>query len=281
MAGNIFPLPPPSDDLTPIPADYLGKPPPPRRFMVEDCFGEGTVGMISGDGGVGKSLLALQLCACAAMGRAWLNLAVRPGRALYFACEDDTEELHRRLWSIARHLGYSPNDILEGGLEMHGRVEKPDNVLCWYDRASDSMAPTLLMGKLALRCKREGISYVVLDTATDVFEGNQNNDQHVKQFITHLRRLAMAINGLVILTKHPSLTGRNTGTGESGSVQWSNRVRSRMYLYTEKNTGNRVLELMKSNYSPKGRKIYLEWDAGAFRERESAAFDGSSWAYRD
>ena len=43
------------------PDAWQGRSPPRRDWMVEDCFLRGTVGMISGDGGIGKSLIVQQL----------------------------------------------------------------------------------------------------------------------------------------------------------------------------------------------------------------------------
>ena len=82
-----------------------------------------------------------------------------------------------------------------------------------------------------------------------------------------LRRLAVAIQGIVILTKHPSVTGRANGTGESGSVAWENSVRARCYLHTNKD-GDLVLKTMKSNYGPKGNEIRLHWEDGVFRPEQ-------------
>jgi hypothetical protein len=73
----------------------------------------------------------------------------------------------------------------------------------------------------------------------------------------------------VIFTKHPSQVGLNDGSGESGSRQWNNKVRSRLYLHSEKD-GSLVLEHVKSNYGAKNKKIPLVWDRGVFRVNEPA-----------
>src|SRR5262249_44673260 len=70
---------------------------------------------------------------------------------------------------------------------------------------------------------------------------------------------------------HPSLTGMNTGTGLSGSTDWNNGVRSRLYLQTPKasdgsepNKNLRTFQGMKSNYGECGGKFDLEWKACDF-----------------
>lgn len=249
------------DAFQPIPNERLLRPPPRREWMVDGCFPKATVAMVSGDGGIGKSLLMMQLLACASLGLPWLGMATTAGRGLFLSCEDDEIEQHHRLHAICRHLGYEIGDVLEAGLDLHDRVGR-ENTLTRLDRKSWRMEPTPLFARLLDRCLAEGISYVVIDTATQTFAGNQNDEQQVVQFINQLRRLAIAIQGIVIMTKHPSLTGRSLGTGESGNTAWNNSVRSRLYLREGKD--GLALQGMKANYSGKVKPLPLRWERGVF-----------------
>ncbi|MDE2103661.1 MAG: AAA family ATPase [Patescibacteria group bacterium] len=262
----------PEDDFAPIPNSRLLREPPRREWLVEDRFTRGSIALFSGDGGIGKSLLLQHLCTCAVLGRAWLGLKVEPGRAMFIGCEDDEDELHRRQVAINRTLGVDMEDVLEAGLTLHGRVGR-DNTLSRLDRKTWRMETTDLFARILDACLRDGISYVVLDTATQMFAGNQNDEQQVVQFANQCRRLAVAIQGVVILTKHPSMSGRALGTGESGNVAWNNSVRTRLYLHRDK-MDNVFLETMKSNYGRRGDKIPLRWERGCFvRIDEPAARD--------
>jgi RecA-family ATPase len=85
-------------ELFPPATRFDGLPVPPRRWLVRDWVPMGTVTLLSGDGGVGKSLLALQLATATAAGRAWLGRRLdEHGPALFLTAEDDEAELHRRL----------------------------------------------------------------------------------------------------------------------------------------------------------------------------------------
>ena len=68
---------------------------PERRWIVREWIPSGVVTGLYGDGGVGKTLLALQLQASMALRRKWLGVEVEPGRSLGVYCEDDIDELHR------------------------------------------------------------------------------------------------------------------------------------------------------------------------------------------
>ena len=58
------------DELAEIPASRLLREPPRRDWMVDNLFVRGTVGMVSGAGSIGKTLLCQQLATCAVLGPA-------------------------------------------------------------------------------------------------------------------------------------------------------------------------------------------------------------------
>jgi len=243
------------------PSQWQDKEPPRYDWVVEDLFLRGTVAMVSGDGGIGKSLLMQQLCSSSALGRDWLGFDVKSGPALMLACEDDGDELWRRQARINMDLCCSMNEVGEGGLMLKPRVGQ-DNNLVFLDRNKWVLRPTAFFDKLWDFCVYEGVKILCIDTATATYSGNQNDENMVTTYISLLRGLAIRIQGLVIITKHPSLAGRSSGSGESGSVTWNNTVRARCYLHKDK-SGQLVLETMKTNYGAKGA-IPLRWSSGVF-----------------
>ncbi len=248
------------------PAVWQGREPPRREWMVENCFLRGTVGMVSGDGSIGKSLVMLQLCCAAGLGREWLGLRLRKGRALYLACEDDVDELWRRTAAVVEHYDSEMGDLGEQ-LLIWPRVGQP-SALITFERFTREPQPTDLYRTLYKQALAFGAQYIVIDTATKTFSGNQNDELQVDAYITLLRRLAIATQGCVILTKHPSLSGRALGTGESGNVAWNNSVRARLYFAQNKD-GSRELRTVKSNYGPGRDKISLKWEKGVFVRAET------------
>jgi acetolactate synthase-1/2/3 large subunit len=83
-------------------SDLMGTNVPAREWLVEGLIPSGTVTLLGGDGGTGKSLLALQLAAAVALARAWLGHPVKAGSAIFISAEDDRDELHRRIADICR-----------------------------------------------------------------------------------------------------------------------------------------------------------------------------------
>lgn len=256
------------------PVDWTGKEAPSYDWMVDGCFLRGTVAMMSGDGGLGKSLLMQQLLTAAAVGKPWLGLDTQPARGYAFFCEDDEGELHRRQARINEHYNISYGELQ--GVRYASRVGQ-ENVLVEFDRRTDQPRRMPLFDALADDVKRHQAQIVVLDTLADVFAGNEIIRNQVRRFVTALRRLAMEIQGVVILTAHPSLSGMASGSGISGSTAWNNSVRSRIYLTKprsdreeEEDHNERLLKTMKNNQGPFGGTLRLRWHDGVFARSDMA-----------
>lgn len=250
------------------PSIWHGTKAPARRWLVDGLITAGTVTMLSGDGGHGKSLLAQQLLTCLATRNAWLGFPVVPMKVYGMFCEDDLAELHRRQDDINEHLGTTMDDIADTML-LESRVDKHSYLCGFPDRYGDAMRPTPLWFKLVETIKEFGAQGVLLDTARKTFGGNEINDKQVSRFVTMLRHLAIAIHGFVMFTMHPSNEGIASGSGIAGNRAWRNEVRSMMYLtdagkQAEDKPDVRILRVRKSNYGPSGGKIELKWQRGVF-----------------
>jgi RecA-family ATPase len=249
-------------------AAWHGEPAPEREWAVRDRVPLKNVTLLSGEGGVGKSILALHLAAATTLGRDWLGSMPMPGPALVLCCEDDEHELRRRLDQIVEHYGTSHAELSK---DMHAlSLAGQDAVMAAPDKHGLIM-PTPLFARLRQAARDIRPRLIVVDNSADVFAGNENDRAQVRQFVTLLRGIAIDANAGLLLTSHPSLTGISTGSGLSGSTAWNASVRSRLYFKRAKTEKDeepdpdlRVLELMKSNYGPVGETITLRWKAGLF-----------------
>lgn len=238
--------------------------PPEREWFIEGLIPAGTVTLLSGDGGVGKSLLGLQIAVAAAAGVETLGLAPSPGGALYIGAEDSEDEFHRRVDDVSRALGIKVADLED--LEIVPLADR--DALLSVAQTGGNMVPTALWGKVRDRALEFGPCLVVLDTTADLFGGDEIKRAQARQFIAMLRKLAIETGAAVLLLSHPSVSGMQSGTGTSGSTGWSNSVRSRLYLTRPEgkdvDPDTRVLKTMKANYGTVGDEINLRWKAGAF-----------------
>lgn len=261
------------------PAQWEGIQPPPYNWIVEGCFLPGTVSMLSGDGGLGKSLLMQQLCTAASIGKTWLGLDTKRCRTMAVFCEDDAAELHRRQEHINRHYDCSMGD-LENVLYIERAGQ--ENAIMEFEKWGEKFKTTSFYESLCDEARGFGAEIIVLDTVADVFSGNEIARTQVRRFISHLRRLAIDCQASLILTAHPSNTGLSSGTGISGSTAWNNSVRSRLYLTAKVGDADgdgsdpeRLLKTMKNNHGPYGGKIGLRWEEGVFVRCDGGGLTGN------
>lgn len=242
-------------------------PVPQRKWLWQDWVPLGTTSALYGDGGTGKTLLAQQLMTSCAAGVPFLGMPVMKCRTIGIFCEDEPDELHRRQAAINGALSIEFSDL--ENVRWMSRIGT-DNLLNVF-AADGRSVKTPFFDQMVRAAADFGAQLVVIDTAADTFGGNENIRSHVRQFIALLTRLAIEREGAVLLLAHPSVTGRASGSGDSGSTAWSNSVRSRLYLKRQEAVNGdvpdadiRILSRLKANYAVSNVDLTLRYDQGAF-----------------
>jgi RecA-family ATPase len=260
----------PPKPLKPLPMINVtlweGVSPPERRWIVRNRIPARNVTLFSGEGGVGKTLLTMQLAVATVLGRDWIGELPEPGPVMFITAEDDEDEIHFRMTKIVQHYGTSFRAL--GDLHFLSLAGK-DAVMAVVD-GKGIVRPTPLFAQLQATARVIRPRWIGLDTAADIFICDERNRTEARQCIGLLRGLCLEIDTAILLLSHPSLSGIASGSGMSGSTAWNNSVRSRLYLKAPNKQGDedddesdvRVLETMKANYGPKGEPIRLVWKDG-------------------
>lgn len=250
-------------------ADWAGVDLPTREWICGDVIPRGTSTLLTGLGGTGKSLLAVQLAVACAGGAEWLGRPVARVPVVALLCEDDGPEVHRRIFAIASGLGVSLGDLGEL-LVAFGSAVDPTLFEALDGAPTGRWLPRL--AEIEGLVDRHGAGVLVVDTLGDVFAGNENARRHVREFLAGLNRIAARHNCAVIVVAHPSKKSVENGAGFSGSTAWLGGVRALLSLERPAADGEglgndpdaRVLKLLKSNYSPAGLEIGLRYSGGMF-----------------
>jgi RecA-family ATPase len=261
-------------------SSFEGQPIPVRAWHVENLIPAGNVTLLNGDGGTGKSLIALQLGVATTTAGRWIGRDVQPGVCLFLTAEDDLAEVHRRLADIAAEDGIALADL---DRLMIVSLAGDDALLAVPDGRSNIIRPTGLFGALESLIEKTRPALVVLDTLADLFGGEENQRAQARQFVGMLRGLAINYQAALLLLAHPSLAGMASGSGSSGSTGWNNSVRSRLYLErikggdgSEDDPDARVLKTMKANYAAVGAQVRLRWSRGVFVAEGAASVSSFS-----
>jgi len=263
--GNAVETAPPKPQII-SPVSLAGRAIPARQWIVPDWLPCGVVTGLYGDGGLGKSLIAQQLQTAMVTGGAWLALPVEAGASLGVYCEDALDELWRRQANI--NAGYQREFDSLDGVHWLPRLGE-DNLMMRFSRSGAGELTQFHLHVLTAALDTKA-RLVVVDTASDVFGGNENDRSQVRQFVSvALGSLAQKINGAVLLCAHPSRAGLASGEGDGGSTGWSNAFRSRLFLRgpsAEKDEhidpNARVLERRKANYASRNDELKLCWRNG-------------------
>lgn len=267
--------------VIPPAASWATSPAPEAREWILDGFiPAGRVTSLFGVGGLGKTLLALQIGLHVSMGRPLFDVAVKGGPVLGIFCEDEDAELNRRVRSAcaSEHIDLAAVDRFHA-MSRDGL----DSYLCTFEH--DHIRLTAFHAQLDATIAALKPTLVILDTAADLFAGDFMSTPHVRQFIKiALGGLCVRHGCAVLLLAHPSKAGLASGEGDGFSTAWSNSVRSRLYLSQPKApeaaegedaldvTDKRVLEVKKSNYGRKDVLVPLTYVDGYFmRDEEPVA----------
>ncbi len=251
-----------------------GRPIPERQWIVPHWVPVGQVTLLYADGGVGKSMLALQLMIASAKARAWCGLPTAQCSSVGLFSEDEMDEVHRRASAIAAHEGIPLADLWEATV-MSGVGR--DNTLVNVSR-DGVVTITERWHEFRDEVLSTGSRLAVIDTAATSLNGSENDRTTVTKFVgAVLANLAQEIGGAVLLLAHPSRSGKGDAKGgggemDSGSTAWNASARSRISLEVpwDKDTkqpliNRREMVLRKANYAKSGQRCQLGMtDTGVF-----------------
>ena len=101
------------------------------------------VGLFSGEGGTGKSIVELMKNVAHVAAKDWFGSLPEQGPAFYLGAEDDEDEIHIRLAVIAKHYGITFAELVQDGLHVLPLLGK-DAVLCAASGKGGRVEPTAL-----------------------------------------------------------------------------------------------------------------------------------------
>lgn len=254
--GDLIPLHPERNGDTPTPTsvrhhvtllnldEILANPPPDPDFAWGNQQGGyielGTLCVLHGDGGLGKSLIGQGLCRRYTLGKEWLGQTTQGGVALYLDGENSLAEIARRLYSFE----FRPGDHQL----KYGRVQFP--ILL------DPAAGEQLMDELILDT---GATLIVLDSQRALWGGDEREQLEVRPMYDMLARVAEKHLVAILLIHHDNKSGIY-----SGSTDINAAVVSRIHLekHDPKNRKDRrrVLWHEKSRSGPEQEPVSFTVD---------------------
>lgn len=270
------PAPPNGGDGEPlpklIPIPYIeGETIPQQEWLVEPWIPmDGQTTLFQGDGGDGKTTIGQQLQSSCATALPWLGLRARECVSVGFYTEDRRKDLLRRQAAI--DASYNLDCRSTGRMHLFARRDFDNELVVFTRTGAPEKRPFFWQVREAAIDLHARL--IVLDVTVDLFGGVENDRRQVRTFARLLNcDLAGAIDGAIFLSAHMSVAGIRSDGGHSGSTDWSNAFRSRLYLSRPKkdnsqdgdeppDTDARLLTRKKANFARIGETIKLHWSRG-------------------
>ena len=185
----------------------------PLTFQINPLVFRGKATVLFGDGGLGKSSLALLCAMCVSTGEMVAGISALPGIALYLDYEDSSDVHVRRMQAIAA---------------CHPNVARAD---VRYQACTEPL--TTLTHTLLRRIQTEGITFLVLDSLAAATGGDAGAEAATKVF----RSIRTLNVGALIIAHIPKSPGEGQEPSIYGSVFHKNFARSTWELRKEQEVG--------------------------------------------
>ncbi len=254
----------------------------PTAYVIDPFIPRGFVTLLGGHGEIGKSMLGLILAAHVAAGREWAGLGVARGRALYLSLEDAGEVALFRLQRIAEGYALDPAMLVANLTVIDGSDAGP-----LAQEVSERGVRVLEETSIAEQIQNMAAGYdlVVIDNASDAYDGDENSRRQVRSFLKGLGRWVKGTSGAVLLLVHiDKAAARHGASGNtySGSTAWHNSARSRLALTRNDREDAIELNHEKLNVGRKlERPLSLEWTERGVLVPVSAAARQAAQALAD
>lgn len=238
-------------------------------FAVDKIFPKRHVTLFGGHGGMGKSMLALTMAAHVAAGVWFAGVPVEQSKVLFVSLEDEASVVKVRLRKIIQHYNLPTNEVLTNLALLDGTSSEAA-LMTQSQEFNGKPEMTKVFIELAHASENAGL--IMIDNASDAYDGSENVRKEVRFFIRNLARMARAHNASVVLLAHIDKAAQRNGTAGddySGSTAWHNSVRSRVALKHDpshsSNSGDPVplvLEHQKANLSSRAKTLRFEFIDG-------------------
>lgn len=173
------------------------EPQPPIAWLVESVFSAGSVCLLTGEPGAGKTWALLDCAVSVAAGERWLGYGVMQSPVLLIDEESGPRRLARRLGEVMR--GHSADD---GNLQLY-----------YFTLARFNLWQPEDVANLQTFIEDTAARFVVIDALADVMPGRDENAvKDVQPVFMALRSIAEVTQSAIVIVHHNNKTGGYRGS---------------------------------------------------------------------
>ncbi|WP_417553013.1 AAA family ATPase [Marinomonas fungiae] len=219
----------------------------PTDWLIKDYLETDSLSVIYGPPANGKSFVALDWAACIATGKEWHGQRVQQGAVFYLVGEGFN--------GIARRLA---------AWEQLNKRDLENAPLYVSDRAAiltDQLAVQETMSAIQMMVDESGETPILflIDTLARNFQGNENSQEDMGRFITHVDAIKAHFNCSVMIVHH---SGKDGDKGARGSSALKGAVDTEYQCSIAESESGKVTTVkntkMKDSDTPPPRSFILE-----------------------
>jgi hypothetical protein len=227
----------------------------PPAYVLQCFILEKLVNLLYGDGGTGKSMLALHIAVAVERDLRLWGLSTKRMPVLIISAEDDAGELKQRQLAICEALGTSLRELTS--LYTWPRVGLDSTLAIIKDDGTWTEGPFL--AALRAQLKAIGPCLLILDTVSDIAVLDEKLRPPVNTLCKRvLASLCKDYGATVLVLAHPSKAAMVDGSDYAGGTAWNNAVRNRLVfkrMDEDPRAPGRRLRVAKTNY---GAEVELD-----------------------
>lgn len=205
--------------------------PPELDFVIPGLLA-GTVGVLAGSGGTGKSMFSLMLHADLATGKDCLGLGIEKtdSKTLYLTIEDPREVLHHRMYNLGKH--FEADEIVQ--IDAFFDLESQSgSVLHLVNERGEINYP--LMQAIIQQVKQKRYRLITCDTMRRFHGADENLSGPMSSLLSCFEHIAKESGAAVLLIHHMNkgavLNGKGTDAGAlRGSSAITDNIRAQFNL---------------------------------------------------
>ena len=180
----------------------LTTPPPPIDWIVDGYLAAGTLNMLHGDGGLGKSYLTLAIATAILNGNTVLDRTTKPGRVGIIDAENSGDELHLRIHNSGIRTG---SDLLLYRCSIP--ILASDHMLAVFDAFA-----------------AKGARLIILDSLRALWDGDEREQAEAGRMLRNLARHAEAADVCVLVIHHDTKGGEYSGSTDINAAISGSRL---------------------------------------------------------
>lgn len=180
--------------------------PPAIEWIWEDYLARGTLNLLHGDAGLGKSMISLAIASHSTIGAPLLDRACTISDVAFIDAENAKQEIHRRIrTAYDRVSNIDRLHYFRADEAILGQREQTAELFAWIKHTTNA-------------------SLYILDSQRALWHGDEKEQAEVGRMLRYLARIAEALDICILSIHHDTKAGAYSGSSDISAALTGSRL---------------------------------------------------------